>query len=588
MRPVVPLAIAAVGFAACLVLALIHALSITAPGCGAASGCQEAARSPWSRLPLTGTPIAFIGTAYFASLAAAFVAGWQPGAGWKWVVRLAALSSIGLLVVSALNAIWCPYCVVAHLCSLAIWLWVELHRFGSGSANSRRPWIPGVVAIATLGLLSIAELSVRAESKGRARADLAASVKSAAASSPSSQGFTGRYRQGPDHAALRIVVFTDYQCPDCRSVEAQLESVLSLRTDVSLSIKHFPFCSDCNRHVTQTLHPNSCWAARAAETAGELGGSGAFWKMHRWLFARAGRFTDVELRKQARELGLEPEAFENELRSNRSLERVRSDIEEGMQLGLAQTPMIFINGVEIKGWQSPEGVVRAVEQIAAARPASATAAADRPPTSAEKAVADWQSSPVITFAPAEDARVDGAIGAEVSIVVFGDYQVPLTAEADAAIRAVLQRNSDVRYEFRHFPVNSQCNPASPRVANPMACRMARAAQGAAMVGGRELFWKVHTWILAHQRDFSDAGLRRVAAENSIDPELILKAAITPDAGRAVESDCVEGGKAGVTAVPAVFINGRLAPRWRLEGTDLLEAIVTEARREAEGRPVKGR
>ena len=36
---------------------------------------------------------------------------------------------------------------------------------------------------------------------------------------PWTGGFTGRYRLGPEEAQARIVIITDYQCPDCRRVE---------------------------------------------------------------------------------------------------------------------------------------------------------------------------------------------------------------------------------------------------------------------------------------------------------------------------------------------------------------------------------
>src|SRR6185295_4441596 len=78
--------------------------------------------------------------------------------------------------------------------------------------------------------------------------------------------FTGRYRMGPEVAPIRVVMFTGYQCPDCRKMEPQVEELLKTRKDVSISIKHFPFCPDCNRH-TPMMQPNGCWAARAAEAA---------------------------------------------------------------------------------------------------------------------------------------------------------------------------------------------------------------------------------------------------------------------------------------------------------------------------------
>ncbi len=73
-------------------------------------------------------------------------------------------------------------------------------------------------------------------------------------------------------------MLTDYQCIDCQKVEREIEEILASRSDVSLSVKHYPMCAEaapgvpCNPYVKQTLHANACWAARAAEAAGILKG----------------------------------------------------------------------------------------------------------------------------------------------------------------------------------------------------------------------------------------------------------------------------------------------------------------------------
>ena len=98
-------------------------------------------------------------------------------------------------------------------------------------------------------------------------------------------GFTGRYRRGPEASPIRLVLLTDYQCLDCQKVEAEVEAIMASRSDVALSIKHYPFCAEaapgvpCNKYV-KTLHANACWAARAAEAAGILKGEQGFWDIY--------------------------------------------------------------------------------------------------------------------------------------------------------------------------------------------------------------------------------------------------------------------------------------------------------------------
>ena len=49
-----------------------------------------------------------------------------------------------------------------------------------------------------------------------------------------------RHRFGPEDAAIQIVMFTDYQCPDCYRIEKQLDDLVAANADISVSVKHFP------------------------------------------------------------------------------------------------------------------------------------------------------------------------------------------------------------------------------------------------------------------------------------------------------------------------------------------------------------
>jgi hypothetical protein len=109
----------------------------------------------------------------------------------------------------------------------------------------------------------------------------------------SAERFTGRYLYGPEEAPIRIVIFAGYQCQDCYTIEQQLVSLMQTRSDINVSMKHFPFCKDCNPYMSRTMHANGCWAARAAEAAGILWGKDGFWKMHQHLFSKRGSFQSV-------------------------------------------------------------------------------------------------------------------------------------------------------------------------------------------------------------------------------------------------------------------------------------------------------
>src|SRR5690606_14924247 len=147
------------------------------------------------------------------------------------------------------------------------------------------------------------------------------------------EGFRGRYVHGPEEAAIRVVMFTDYQCPDCNRIESEIEPILKQRDDISLSVMHFPFCRNadggkiCNKYAPRDLHANACRAARAAEAAGIVGGNAAFCDMHFWVFSRSGNFTQAELDQKIGAMGLDREDFLAAMQGDQTLSIVHQDVE---------------------------------------------------------------------------------------------------------------------------------------------------------------------------------------------------------------------------------------------------------------------
>jgi protein-disulfide isomerase len=410
-------------------------------------------------------------------------------------------------------------------------------------------------------------------------------------------GFTGRYRFGPEASPIRVVMLTDYQCVDCRRIEGEIEGILATRKDVSVSIKHYPFCAEavpgvpCNRNLKQTMHPNACWAARAAEAAGILRGNDGFWEMHRWLFARGGAFTDADLMTGLAQLGFAPEPFLAALKGPETLRRVQADCDEGTVLGLYFTPMIFVNGVEFKGWQVPGALRRTIEEVAATHPPALTAAADRPVLAGQKDIDDWRAQPVRVL-PA-DTRAwsmgappasSGAAGSRfVDVVLFGDYQEPYTASMDRAIRDFMKGRSGIRYTFRHYPIDPSSNPTLPaqvrrEAIHPLAGRAAKAAEAAGSIGGSAAYWKMHAWLMEHVESFNDGTLRSAAEKLGIDPTRLLAEMEKPEVTAAIIEDARAAQQIGLTAVPMVFVNGRWVQRTIREGVIVVVPIMEEAGR----------
>ncbi|MBU0617116.1 MAG: thioredoxin domain-containing protein, partial [Planctomycetes bacterium] len=465
----------AVSAAMSLMLVLEHLSGLSLPGCGEGSACAEAAASVWGKVPYVDWPVSFLGSAYFLGLLVVWLT-LRRGvpAGVRYLVRFGALISVAFVVIMIVEGHLCQYCVAIHAGNLVFWIVVE-RVAGTRSGSLRGLATVTVVFVACSAVLAVAQWRERAAAEVQAEEDLTASTEAIIAATSqrvvepkdlsepvvqaaepaevaeptedevTSRGFTGRYRLGPEKAAIRVVMISDYQCQECRRIENDVMRVFHRRDDMSVSFKHYPMCSDCNRNTDRRRHPNACWAARAAETAGILKGNDAFWEMHAWLFEQRGSFTRESFPSQLREFGYDATEFLRIMSGDETLELVKVDVEEAIGLGVWFTPTILINGVELRGWEAPNAVARAIEKLAATNPEPLSAAHDQPPAAREKLIGDWRAELRRQIPPAPAFRSSGPEDVTARVVMFGDYQHSGTAETDALIREVLAQRDDVRY-----------------------------------------------------------------------------------------------------------------------------------------------
>jgi protein-disulfide isomerase/uncharacterized membrane protein len=363
-------ALLVLGLAATAALVLQHVADLGLPGCGAEGACAQAAASRWGSV--RGWPVSFLGLAYFAGLAVAWMEQGRAGvdASLRQIARVGALVSVLYLVVIAASGHRCLYCLVTHGANLAFWLSVERTPRTAFSPYTAIAFgvIFGVTSVASAAVEWRSGVVAARETERELRESIDLIVRSAGRPA-GGQDLTGRHRLGPEHAPVRLVIFSDYQCPGCQRIDLEVRDLLARRNDLSVSTRHFPLNPNCNAATVHNTHPNACRAALMAEAAGLLGGEDAFWRMHSWLFDRGGDFTDAELQSGLRELGFDDAGtFLKTMGEEPARRRVREDIEQGRAFGVASTPTILVNGVELRGWNAPRGVERAVRAAAGVSP----------------------------------------------------------------------------------------------------------------------------------------------------------------------------------------------------------------------------
>ena len=341
-----------------LAMAIAELESVELPGCGLDSNCARATHGRWGKFPGTDWPLSFVGFAYFQSLAATLLRGQGERSKLLRVTLFAGGAvSLALVAVMTSGGYVCGYCLTIHVSNLALIMCYELsnghpHPVPTAAISAKTSLcFAGVFAVTTVLLAGVDDLAIQssvetAQTKLQSALD-AAKIADKEATRQTVVFQAGRHVLGPEHASVHLTVVSDYQCPSCRRFDELLRAMLASRNDLSVSVRHFPFCTDCNEHIDKTRHENACRAAVAAEAAGIVGGSDAFWSTHEWLFKHAGQFTDEELLRWIRNLNIDEDRFRTALADEATAELVRADTAAADQAGLRYTPTIFINGQKI-------------------------------------------------------------------------------------------------------------------------------------------------------------------------------------------------------------------------------------------------
>lgn len=141
-------------------------------------------------------------------------------------------------------------------------------------------------------------------------------------------------------------------------------------------------------------------------------------------------------------------------------------------------------------------------------------------------------------------HVQGEAGAELELVMFGDFQCPFCLGAQSVLRRVRSRLGDrFRFGFRHLPIPEK---------HPLALIAAEASEAAAAQGR---FWEYHDALYVEQPKLSRETILRVAADLGLDSERV---AAELDAGThlpRIERDLASAAASGATGTPSFYVNG---------------------------------
>jgi Na+/H+ antiporter NhaA len=145
--------------------------------------------------------------------------------------------------------------------------------------------------------------------------------------------------------------------------------------------------------------------------------------------------------------------------------------------------------------------------------------------------------------PARD-HIRGRIDAPVTVVEYGDFECPHCGQAESVIRALLGDFGDVRYVWRHLPLND------------VHAHAQLAAEAAEAAAAQDAFWPMYDLLLAHQDSLRVSDVLGYAEQLGLDLERFSDH-LDKHAGAAhVAEDVDSADLSGVTGTPTFFVNGR--------------------------------
>jgi protein-disulfide isomerase len=155
-----------------------------------------------------------------------------------------------------------------------------------------------------------------------------------------------------------------------------------------------------------------------------------------------------------------------------------------------------------------------------------------------------RGAPRLSLPVGERDHALGPARAPITLVLYGDYESPFSAQAYRVIWEQRQRLGErLRYVFRNFPVAHT---------HPNAQQAAEAAEAAAVQGK---FWEMHHALFTRPNVLSGWALTRLALELDLSLPRFARDMSSHVHQERIRLDVLSGRESGVRETPTVFLNG---------------------------------
>jgi len=406
---------------------------------------------------------------------------------------------------------------------------------------------------------------------------------------------SGAPRLGAADAKVKVVVFTDFECPGCARFASTMEKIVNKRPDlVSLTVMNFPLHKDCNPIISTRMHPRACFLAELAMAAKE---QGKYWTMHDYIFQNPSRVRSNNIEDFARQHGMDAEKLLEAVRQEKHKTEIEGQARQLLKTKKRGTPAVFINGMEVikPAWHDPDKTETFITELVSPEKKSELAKVIKDPSSLPQADVVLEDGTLLedrltrireTLAKIKLSGKGGSRKRSIESVPrdlerkypFRTEGRPYLGPEDAPHTVVAFLDLLSAHTEMLLPVLKSVHEQYPEKVKIVFKFMPRARRdlagdvhiGALEAWRQDSFWKVTDKILESRRELTEEKLREIIVESGMDVKAYDKALEDDDAKEPLVHDLQDARHARVDRTPAVFVEGKFLPEVNKES--IVEAI----------------
>ncbi|OFZ00544.1 MAG: hypothetical protein A2070_02710 [Bdellovibrionales bacterium GWC1_52_8] len=163
------------------------------------------------------------------------------------------------------------------------------------------------------------------------------------------------------------------------------------------------------------------------------------------------------------------------------------------------------------------------------------------------------ASPVLAVTVSDELPSVGPKNAPITIVEFADFQCPGCKTGAMFVGMLLKRYPEqIRFIFRNYPLDAECNKNVPQKMHPVACEAARLVYCAHRQGK---FHDAFETLFENQAKLTPGSVAEFLAPLGLNMDELKTCTSSSEAELSIMKDVEEASRLGAVSTPTFFING---------------------------------